>query len=278
MSLYKYVTPDRLDVLGNLLIRFTQPTALNDPFELRPLVSGFRPPDVAAKDLAAELERQLPQEIAKYQAILNPAQAALLPVLANQLKSAMVGQAIEQIDAFFPTLKKSLFDMLGSSLGILSLSEVPDNLLMWAHYAANHTGFVIEFDDKHAWFWAKLAETDEFRHLRKVSYLDKPPSPYLAEWKGHDVFYSKLKMWEYEQEWRVIRPLQEASKRIGDDIYLFEVPPECIRSVIRGIKTSSDAGAELSTILKADPKLAHVRESQAQLSTRANTIEIVPAA
>lgn len=148
--------------------------------------------DSAAKDLAAELERQLPQEIAKYQAILSPAQAALLPILANQLKSTMIGQAIEQIDAFFPTLKKNLFDMLGGSLGILSLSELPYNLLMWAHYAANHTGFVIEFDDKHPWFWAKLAETDEFRHLRKVSCLDSPPSPYLAEWKGHDVFCSKL--------------------------------------------------------------------------------------
>ena len=34
MSLYKYVTPDRLDILKNLLIRFTQPTALNDPLEL----------------------------------------------------------------------------------------------------------------------------------------------------------------------------------------------------------------------------------------------------
>lgn len=277
MSLYKYVTPDRLDVLRNLLIRFTQPTALNDPFELRPLVSGFRPPEVAARDLAAELERQLPQEIAKYRAVLNPTQMALLPVLADQLKSRMLDQAIDQVDAFFPILKKSLFDMLGSSLGILSLSEAPDNLLMWAHYAANHTGFVIEFDDKHPWFWAKLAETDEFRHLRKVSYLDKPPSAYLAEWKGHDVFCSNLKMWEYEREWRTIRPLQEAAKRIGDEIYLFEVPPDSVRSVIKGIKTPSESDAELSKVLNSEPKLAHVRKFQAQLSTQANTIEIAPA-
>jgi hypothetical protein len=278
MSLYKYATPERLDVLRHLRIRFTQPTALNDPFEFRPLVSAFRPPDLAARDLAAELERQLPQEIAKYKGILSPAQAALLPILANQLKPAMVGQAMEQIDAFFPTLKKSLFDTLGNSLGILSLSEIPDNPLMWAHYAANHTGFIIEFDDQHPWFSAKLAETDELRHLRKVSYVDTAPSSYLTEWKGQDVFCSKLKMWEYEQEWRIIRPLQEASERIGSDIYLFAVPPESIRSVIKGIKTASNVGAELSSILKGDPKLAHVRKSQAQLSASANLIEIIPAA
>jgi hypothetical protein len=30
---YKYVTPERVDILRNSSIRFTQPIALNDPFE-----------------------------------------------------------------------------------------------------------------------------------------------------------------------------------------------------------------------------------------------------
>ena len=34
--LYKYLRPVRVDVLNKLEIRFTQPNALNDPFELRP--------------------------------------------------------------------------------------------------------------------------------------------------------------------------------------------------------------------------------------------------
>ena len=33
-------------------------------------------------------------------------------------------------------------------IGVLSLSEKRDNLLMWAHYAAQHTGFVIGFDSE----------------------------------------------------------------------------------------------------------------------------------
>lgn len=32
-KLYKYLTTDRIDVLRNGTIRFTQPNALNDPFE-----------------------------------------------------------------------------------------------------------------------------------------------------------------------------------------------------------------------------------------------------
>jgi hypothetical protein len=33
-SLYKYVTADRIDILQNGHIRFTQPSVLNDPFEI----------------------------------------------------------------------------------------------------------------------------------------------------------------------------------------------------------------------------------------------------
>jgi hypothetical protein len=34
-ALYKYVTAERIDVLQNELIRFTQPSALNDPWDVR---------------------------------------------------------------------------------------------------------------------------------------------------------------------------------------------------------------------------------------------------
>jgi hypothetical protein len=64
MSLYKYVPPERLDVLRNLRIRFTQPGAQNDPFELRPVVERFRRREVArqalAKPLSEEWDRQFP--------------------------------------------------------------------------------------------------------------------------------------------------------------------------------------------------------------------------
>jgi hypothetical protein len=36
LMLFKYLRPERIDVLDRLELRFTQPGALNDPFELRP--------------------------------------------------------------------------------------------------------------------------------------------------------------------------------------------------------------------------------------------------
>ena len=38
------------------------------------------------------------------------------------------------------------FYALHNTVGVLSLSETPNNLLMWAHYAAGHTGFVLALD------------------------------------------------------------------------------------------------------------------------------------
>ena len=41
MSLYKYLLPERIDVLRNAKIRFSQHMALNDPFEMKPYFEGL---------------------------------------------------------------------------------------------------------------------------------------------------------------------------------------------------------------------------------------------
>jgi hypothetical protein len=39
--IFKYVSSDRIDILEKLLIRFTQPSCFNDPFEMLPVVDGY---------------------------------------------------------------------------------------------------------------------------------------------------------------------------------------------------------------------------------------------
>ena len=51
MTLFKYVTAERLDVISSLEIRFTQPNALNDPFELQPNIDSL----VGEADILANL-------------------------------------------------------------------------------------------------------------------------------------------------------------------------------------------------------------------------------
>ena len=43
MSIYKYIPPERIDILQNNHIRFTQPSAFNDPFEAFPYFKALAP-------------------------------------------------------------------------------------------------------------------------------------------------------------------------------------------------------------------------------------------
>jgi hypothetical protein len=45
MAIYKYVTVERIDIFKNGHIRFTQPSAFNDPFETFPYFSAIAPED-----------------------------------------------------------------------------------------------------------------------------------------------------------------------------------------------------------------------------------------
>jgi hypothetical protein len=60
--------------------------------------------------------------------------------------------------------------------GILSLTEKHDNLLMWAHYAGEHTGFVIEFDSSHEdWKRFQVEEPRGPDVMRKVRDSEHQP-------------------------------------------------------------------------------------------------------
>jgi hypothetical protein len=128
MMLYKYVQPERVDALQSGLIAFTPPWLFNDPFEASPVF----PSDA-------------PEAIALFEAY-RPRRATL----TAEEKSALQAR----IDAIQRThgLRRIMLEQAARSVGVLSLSETRDCALMWAHYTAQHTGFVIGFDTAHpAW-------------------------------------------------------------------------------------------------------------------------------
>lgn len=276
MSLYKYVTSDRLDILRTLRVRFTQPEAQNDLFELRPPVNRFRSSEVArqalSKPLWEEWDRQFSEKIVKQ----------FGPEWANEVEKRLPGYlashreaALAQVDVESDRNRREEIRQRLNALGILSLSETPTDLLMWAHYAANHTGFVIELDDRHSWFWAQRPEGDDCGNLRKVTYSDQPSSLNLAELKAHEVFYTKGKKWEYEREWRIIRPLAESSMCVGGGIFLFDIPSTLIAGVIAGLRNANESFRELQGILQNNPGLTHIRTGRVVESENSNALEVI---
>src|SRR5712691_10080500 len=170
MSLYKYVTADRIDILRNGLIRFTQPSAFNDPFECKPFIQstgGLDPSELSQlskplppdkrKEIKEKLAAMKTEELARTLGIRIPAEDAqkinqVFQKVADELLDTLshdnsLRQGLESDEAL-AFHRKTLLPGLSAQIGILSLAERPDNIPMWSHYAGNHTGFVIEFDEE----------------------------------------------------------------------------------------------------------------------------------
>ena len=152
MPLFKYLHPDRTDVLRSQSIRFSSPAVLNDPFELKPHLARLASPEYMAAEMAAEVDRSLPrilrEELDKLPLELRSLISAksLTKLLRRQLPEAQI--ALEGISvAMLPLLQQAMAHKLEELIGILCLSQVNDSLLMWAHYADSHRGFVVEFDE-----------------------------------------------------------------------------------------------------------------------------------
>ena len=279
MKLYKYLSPGRIDVLTHCHIRYTQPGAFNDPFEAKPYISKIAEDEEAertvGKILPEEIEKsynKLPLEVKRvfsYKTILD---------LASQYRESFRGEIGGILAPFAPMLRRMLDERFNELLGIFSLTEKPDNLLMWSHYATSHEGFVLGFESTHEYFDQRKTPKDEFRHLRKVEYrLNRPNAP-LTTLRGVDVFLVKSQAWEYEQEWRIMRPLVEASEIISADrfpIHLFEYPPSAVVEIILGARIHEADRTEILNIVKHNKHFSHVEVFQALPNDMKFKIEIV---
>jgi len=92
---------------------------------------------------------------------------------------------------------KSLAEVpsLGGNIRVCSLSKELTDIRMWTHYAANHTGCVIEIDIE-----------DEPR-LFKVTYapgLKKFAKRITGETQASEILSFKTDHWAYEKEYRII--------------------------------------------------------------------------
>jgi hypothetical protein len=280
MALYKYLHPDRTDVLRNQFIRFSSPAVLNDPFELKPHVAALATPEYAAAELRRALPRVLAEELAQVPAELR----ALLPEEAlHAFLQAQLPSIQKRLDGvstqMMPLLQETMARKLEELLGVLCLSESPKSLLMWAHYADSHRGFVVQFDDTSPFFDTRVTENDELRHLRQVTYSSKRPSLTLSEVEDGSAFLTKGVEWEYEAEWRMIVPLADASQVIGtgpEAVHLFGFPAEAVTSVIFGCRMLEAKRAEIHALLASLPRYAHVRCIQASIDTENYILHVGP--
>ena len=253
MEFYKYLHPDRIDVLETLKIRFTQAFALNDPFE------SF--PGIVQKN--KEWYRE------KFSNVIRD-ELENLDFNNSTKRKQYIRARKKDFRNYYRcyTDEKWLFEQAKSIAlldsvvqGYLSLSETSKNILMWSHYAHNHKGYVLGFNANHNYF---------SYGIKKIEYSDTRPwhNPTQSE-QDAQLFYTKSTDWAYEKEYRksmaFIEPIKlenghtflpfpnqapDPNDKKLTEVKLFDYPADLITSVILGWKSDSILKDKVITALE----------------------------
>ena len=216
--LYKYVSAARaltcIPEVGDGTLRATQPAALNDPFECA-VTAIYVIPDEAAEN----------RQLANVLTAINESR----PVTEED-----VHRARQDHGSLFT---RQLFTkQVSTRFGIVSLATDPFHPLMWSHYTADGSGFVIGYDAN------KLSTIAGPDCLRPVVYNERPPvitGPAVLgspESNLPGLLSIKSDHWSHENEWRLII---ELNKTVGtgrtdhhsQPINLVQIPNEAVVSV-----------------------------------------------
>lgn len=134
-------------------------------------------------------------------------------------------------------------------------SKSPVVIPMWAHYAFNQNGFVIEFSEeemKEEFEEAKFRDVDytdvplnDFSDLvARVLHIGKPRYTYFLRGAViNAAYFSKSTCWNYEHERRMV--VSNADVSISGDLMVMNVPGRCVSSIICGAKVDGDTKSKL---------------------------------
>jgi hypothetical protein len=231
-TLYKYVGPERLDVLRTYRIRFSQRSVFPDDHELQPDYEKF--------GTESEIWRLILQ---------TPFRAdARLPL---HLVVALIANSPGAQETAKQTALANVRNL--DRVGILSLSETHDVAQMWEEYCDRRRGFVIAFNTRHPGF-SRLSTPG---HLGKLTYSDEAYGTFLGAFfqDGVGPLYRKRMKYGFEREWRTIRFLQRLESRVGG-IFLCELDPASISRLI--VCDQSIVKGDLEELIARDQRYRHV--------------------
>ena len=234
-QLYKYRTPDIGRMKDILLLNqmwAADPTTFNDPFDCYPHIDLTGTYDEARAWMALRIART--------------------GQTVSEEKQHVLAKQIER-DGFISLMEESpeaTFRNSISQFGIIALTTDPKNILMWSHYAQNHTGVCLEFaTDIQPFLTAVEVRYDKARPVFRPMMADRSD---LIE----RVLLYKAKFWEYEHEWRYFR--------VGAGLISFE--PSTLTSIILGAAATPHFVGQLRALI--DERQAPIEVKQASFDLR----------
>ncbi|MEQ6119030.1 DUF2971 domain-containing protein [Reichenbachiella sp. MALMAid0571] len=244
MKLYKYLASE--NALKNIVegkIKFATLESLNDPTELLPkiyeseLLKSLKEKRVNgySKDDILDLKKQ---EILFRK--LSPETMVISAPESIEKANSIVNLSIYDDINYLTCMFNKTVELMSSRCGIFCTSTRYDSLPMWAHYANNASGYVIEIKNLQKEYSGD--GTGILNQINKVEYKKKRSGISFEKGSYNSLFFEKNKDWKYESEKRIITELNDCKKLTIDngEIYIKKVSKNLISKVIFGWKTSEE--------------------------------------
>jgi len=236
-------------------IRMTGVSEVNDPFDCNPHIVDDLTPRLVSRKVGELLRNP------KTGPEMRHARSSIMKEYPNRkVRRAKISEIEER---FRPLMRLGSMKFF-QEFGFYSLTANSRSQLMWAHYAANHTGICLGFSTR--------GNKPAFGTAEEVIYQESRPRIQLSNSvalenknKNHnevgDALITKGKDWAYEKEWRFLSQHDDCLSKCGDVLSLQDSK---LKVIILGIKANSatrsfvDKQLQLSgkkrvRILKASP-------------------------
>lgn len=273
--IYKYLSIDSksekpLAPITDRTLKFALVADLNDPFEnltqVRMDDSAFQQQIERQKDLMAK--------------------QPLFASFPSAERDKLVEQAVSSLKADYDGTRHNISELhhqrriahaTSKNIGILSLTNSSKNGLMWSHYTDKHQGYVLGFDDTHPWFNPPRQAGKFLGRLIPVEYEDERVelnSGLDSLEEAFRPFFRKSKDWSYEEEQRVLTPLNSPLvEKINETLYVREYPAEMLKEVIFGCDIADENVIEIKSALEDATDVKYFRAMPSSVSYG---VEIIP--
>ena len=195
MLLYKYrspIGPNKDDntrrIFESSSLYYAKPSTFNDPFDAQ---------------ISFEIKSSKEQAVDRHWRTIRERQRArgvfIDPVLASyQRARENIENTFDKVAAGTHIDHDRYYKDMMDTRGVLALSEKRDNLLLWAHYASNHTGLCIGFE----WDKTDLPAAQEV--IYQTSYKKLEYYSHTEDEMVDIALLQKSSDWAYEREHRSV--------------------------------------------------------------------------
>lgn len=193
----------------------SSPLAFNDPFDMRGSFVFEGSPQSKRKHIIKKLEQYRPD--------LNKKQKEI--AASNLLGNGSFTKSME-----------SIHDKQRENVGVCSFAGDARNILMWAHYASNHSGVCLQFQ--------VAADISIFSRALTIEYSsDYPVVDYFEDIQKSFIptLFRKSNEWKYEMERRIVHP------NGANSFLAFE--PSALTALILGCQIRGDAEIAIKKML-----------------------------